>query len=106
MAKYKLVRGGIQNKETMAFIPDNLDNRDWRKYQAWLAEGNIPDPEFTQAELDVQKQKKLRSIETAIVNMRLRKGAADAEGLIELAGEAQAELDELRTELIQEQEEL
>lgn len=44
MAKYKLTGEGVQNTETMAFIPANLANRDWRKYQAWLAEGNKPLP--------------------------------------------------------------
>ena len=27
-----------------AFIPNDLDNTDWKAYQAWLVEGNTPLP--------------------------------------------------------------
>ena len=96
---YKLTKDGVQNLETMAFIPNNLVNRDWRRYQAWLAEGNTPSPEFTAEELAAQKQRKKRQIETAIVDMRLRKDAANAEGFTGLEAETQAELGKLRAEL-------
>ena len=32
----------IQRKEDMAFIPEDLNNKDWVEYQEWLAEGNTP----------------------------------------------------------------
>lgn len=61
MNKYKLYyRGpdlspGIQNVETGdSFIEE--DPQYYREYQEWLAAGNTPSPEFTQAELDVQVQ--------------------------------------------------
>ena len=61
MNKYKLYyRGpdsspGIQNVETGdSFIEE--DSQYYREYQEWLAAGNTPSPEFTQAELDVQTQ--------------------------------------------------
>lgn len=43
---YQLKEGfdGIFRVEDEAWIPNNIDNRDWRKYQAWLAEGNQPLP--------------------------------------------------------------
>lgn len=44
MRKYKLTKEGVQDTETGAFIPDDPDNRDWRQYQAWLKEGNKPEP--------------------------------------------------------------
>ena len=44
MIKYKLTKQGVQNKETGVFIPECKGNRDWRKYQAWLSEGNKPLP--------------------------------------------------------------
>lgn len=99
MKKYKLTKDGVQNTKTGAFIPDDPKNRDWRKYQKWLAKGNTPDPEFTAEEKVAKKQRKKRQIEIVIIDMRLRKDAADAEGLTELAIETQTELDELRAEL-------
>ena len=27
-----------------AFIPNDLENKDWQAYQAWLADDNTPDP--------------------------------------------------------------
>jgi hypothetical protein len=44
MAKYKLKDGGVIDTETGAHIPNAEDNRHWRFYQEWLAEGNTPDP--------------------------------------------------------------
>lgn len=96
---YKLTKDGVQNLETMAFIPESESNREWLRYQKWLAEGNTPDPEFTAEELAAQKQQKKRQIEIAIVDMRLRKDAANAEGFTGLEAETQSELDKLRAEL-------
>ena len=100
MAKYKLTKSGVQDKKTGAFIPDCQGNRDWRKYQTWLKKkGNKPDPEFTKAELETQEQRKTREIENAVVDMRLRKDAAKAEGLTELEEEYGTELTRLKSEL-------
>lgn len=38
--------------EDQLFIPNG--NPLWEEYQAWLAEGNIPEPRFTDAELSAQ----------------------------------------------------
>lgn len=54
MAKYKLSGDGVQDIETGAIIPNDLGNRDWQEYLEWFAEGNTPDPQFTQEELDQQ----------------------------------------------------
>ena len=96
---YKLKENGVIRLSDNANIPNNPNNRDWRKYQVWVAEGNTPDPEFTADELAAQKQRKKRQIEMSIVDMRLRKDAANAEGFAGLEAETQAELDKLRTEL-------
>lgn len=34
----------ILRKEDNAFIPKDPNNRDYRKYLEWVAEGNTPDP--------------------------------------------------------------
>ena len=104
MAKYKLTSDGVQDKETTAFIPANLANGHWRKYQKWLKKGNKPDPEFTEEELTTQKQRQIRQIENAIVDMRVRKDATESEEFTELEAESQTKLDELRAKLIAEQE--
>lgn len=57
MTKYKLRKSGVLNTETNGNIPECLDNRDWIEYLEWLAEGNEPEPEFTEVEL-VEKEKK------------------------------------------------
>ncbi len=53
MKKYKLT--GIPTEIVMPMdnqtITDSGNNKYWRAYQEWLADGNTPDPEFTAAEL-------------------------------------------------------
>lgn len=95
---YQLIKDGVRRLSDSADIT-NKDSRAWRTYQAWLAEGNSPDPEFTAGEVAAQKQRKKRQIEMSIVDMRLRKDAANAEGFAGLEAETQTELDKLRTEL-------
>lgn len=104
MSRYKLTSEGVQDKETGAFIPDNPDNRHWQEYLKWKKKAsNNPDPEFTADELTVQKQRKIKNIERTIADERVRKDAANAEGLSELEADCQTELGRLRTELIAEQ---
>ena len=51
---YKLIESGVQRLSDMASIPNAEGNTDWQEYQKWLADGGVPDPEFTQEELDQQ----------------------------------------------------
>jgi hypothetical protein len=44
MADYILTDDGVQRRSDGMWIPDEPLNREWRKYQAWVAEGNLPDP--------------------------------------------------------------
>jgi hypothetical protein len=45
MAKYELTESGCRDKERGYHIPDDPNNRHWKEFQEWLAEGNTPDPE-------------------------------------------------------------
>lgn len=46
MAAYKLIQDGdgVMRESDSAFIPNDNGNMDWCAYQAWIAEGNTPDP--------------------------------------------------------------
>jgi len=48
---YKLLEWGVLRKSDGFTIPPDNDNIDWAEYQAWLAEGNTPDPKFTTEEI-------------------------------------------------------
>jgi hypothetical protein len=47
---YKLIEHGVLRSDG-ACIPECEDNRDWRGYLEWLAEGNTPEPQYTAQEL-------------------------------------------------------
>ncbi|MET3995986.1 hypothetical protein ABID65_007658 [Bradyrhizobium sp. S3.9.2] len=48
MAEYQLTtedaNGPVQRAADHACIPNDPANRDWAEYQAWLADGGVPDP--------------------------------------------------------------
>ena len=37
--------GGVTRVADGASIPEDINNRDWRDYLAWVAEGNTPLPD-------------------------------------------------------------
>ena len=115
MAKYKLTDSGVQNIETTSFIPDDMENRDWRNYQNWLKgigperpDGepgeplgtgpNTPDPQFTSEELEAKKQFEKTQAENDVVNARIKLDAATAEGL-EIEAECRTKLEAARKKL-------
>ena len=53
---YKLKQDGVILIENEMLIPSDEKNRDWRKYQEWLAQGNTPEPEFSPEEIQQQEQ--------------------------------------------------
>lgn len=63
---YKLQGNSIKRLSDGANIPLADGNMDYEEYKQWLAEGNIPEPEFTEAELlNNAKELKRQSIRTA-----------------------------------------
>ena len=51
---YKLIgTNSVQRVADGACIPFANGNRDYEEYKLWLAEGNTPEPEFTEEELKV-----------------------------------------------------
>lgn len=65
---YKLMENGVLRSDG-ACIPNSMGNRDWRRYQEWLADGNTPEPQYTEEEL----QAKLRGEEVAGLKADLQK---------------------------------
>ena len=53
MQTVKLQAGGYLVDGSLS-VPNAPGNRHWQAVQEWIAEGNTPEPEFTQAELDAQ----------------------------------------------------
>ena len=61
---YKLSENGVtltREDGSVLSIPNAEGNRHWREYQEWLAEGNTPEPQYTQAELDKMAQDKINA---------------------------------------------
>ena len=53
---YKLIgTKSVKRLADGACIPFADSNRDYEEYKQWLAEGNTPEPEFTEAELAQQE---------------------------------------------------
>ena len=81
-----------------ADIPNDFKNRDYRKYQKWLAEGNQPKPEFTKAELAAKKISNIKMKEGELVQVKLQYDAAIAEELT-IAVDYDFQLKKLRSDL-------
>jgi len=95
---YKLTSNGIKNIETCAWIPNNPKNPDWCKYQAWLKEGNKPEPEFTKEELAVKKQSNIKMKESELVQVQMQFDIATAKGFL-IASDYEIQLNKLESEL-------
>ena len=59
MSKYKLTDTGVLDQEAHRYIPQNEANVHWQDYLQWVAQGNVPDPEYT---IDQVKSTKILEI--------------------------------------------
>ena len=51
---YKLIgTESVKRLADGAYIPFADGNRDYEEYKHWISEGNIPEPEFTEEELQI-----------------------------------------------------
>ncbi|MFJ2360440.1 hypothetical protein [Pseudomonas fluorescens] len=51
---YKITDQGVSTTSAegfAVFIPEDANNSDWIIYLGWVADGNSPEPQFTEAEL-------------------------------------------------------
>ena len=57
----KLQENGFLLNGTMS-VPNSAENRHYQAIQEWIAEGNTPEPEFTQEELDVKSVQEAKAL--------------------------------------------
>lgn len=72
MSGYELsTTGGVVRKVDGAHVPEDVNNKDWKEYQVWLAEGNTP------AAADVESAEQAFSRLQAVVQNRLDQWASE-----------------------------
>ncbi len=52
MASYKHIQGGVFKYDKESYIPQDVNNKDWRRYLKYVSEGGQTDSQYTQEELD------------------------------------------------------
>jgi len=58
---YKKYMDMIKRQDNGQIIPMISIHKPYQDYLLWLSEGNTPEPEFTQAELDTQEQARVNA---------------------------------------------
>lgn len=68
---YKLI--GINSVKRLsdgACIPFADGNRDYEEYKQWLEEGNTPEPEFTEKEIEAHRIQAIKSKASELINSK------------------------------------
>lgn len=74
--KYKLSPKGRDSgviREDGASIPNEPMNRHWQEYLQWEADGNTPDPAYTQAQLNERAAAEQKAQDNIIIKQHQRK---------------------------------
>ena len=68
---YKLIgTKSVKRLADGACIPFADGNRDYEEYKQWLEEGNTPEPEFTEEELNKQRIQMIKSKASALITSK------------------------------------
>ncbi len=63
---YQLSRHGVKRLSDGALIPPDPENKEWREYLAWVAEGNTAAPRYTPEELAAIEAARAAAAATAL----------------------------------------
>ena len=68
---YKLIgTKSVKRLADGACIPFADGNRDYEEYKQWLAEGNTPEPEFTEEELNEQRIQAIKAKASELITSK------------------------------------
>lgn len=66
---YKLNKNSVTRLVDGAFVPFASGNADYEEYKQWLADGNTPEPEFIEEELQITSiHKQIQEAKTYLAN--------------------------------------
>ena len=95
---YKQSKNGVIRLSDGASIPEDVKNKDWRKYLKWCQKkGNKPEPEFTKDEIEAKKRFDIKSKESELVQVKIQFDTAKSENL-SIADDYSKQLTKLRKE--------
>lgn len=68
---YKLIgQNSVKRLADGACIPFADGNRDYEEYKLWLADGNTPEPEYTEEELNEQRIQAIKSKASELITSK------------------------------------
>ena len=67
---YKLNKNSVTRLADGAFVPFANGNADYEEYKQWLEEGNTPEPEFIDEEVEVQRIQAIKSKASELITSK------------------------------------